>query len=444
MIANPELRRNLWLEATPVRLALMPVILAGIFFLAYVSDERTLGSAVALAALGCATALTWLWGAHLTSESILSELRGRTWDGQRTSGLAPWTLAWGKLLGATAYPWYGAALCLGVYLRSDPGHEARKGWNVALVVLGGLLAQAATMFAALQAASRGRAVTRARSSVFLVLGFLVLSPISAVFSGREVQWYGLRLPPLEIAVWSLAAFAALAIAGVWVRIRRELRARTLPLAWPAFVLFAMVWTGGFSVAAHQAPPGAPVLTGFVVAALLTWAAALLERKDPVVLRRLARSVRAGRGGRIVQELPSWLVTLPLVLAAWAVLFVSPGLVAGAHGAAAVRWTATAVVLFLLRDLALLVYLNLGARPGRADLFALVLLVVGYLLVPLILSATGWKPIAALFYPDPDRGPFSAAGAFLGAAVTVGLLAVRWRDRERALGGGPGDAPAARS
>ncbi len=436
---NPELRRNLWLEATPVRLVLMPAILGLLLLLAYVSDHHRLGEAVASTALVCVALLTWVWGAHLASESVLSELRSRTWDWQLTSGLGAWTLAWGKLSGSTAYAWYGAVLALGVYALAEPEPGTRKAWVAALFVLAGILAQAATLFAALTAAGRDRVVTRAQSGAYLVFGVFVLYPLAmAGLSVHEVEWYGRTLHRLDFTVASLAAFAAFAVAGVWMRVRRELRVRTLPLAWPAFVVFAMAWTGGFAAGGSRPRDVEPLLVGFGVAVLLTWATALVDRKDPVALRRLVRAARERRWRRFAEELPPWLLSLAIGIGTWAALTAAPGLAGEAGLHEGFRWTVAAVVFFLLRDLALLVYLNLGARPKRADLFALVLFLVGYVLVPLVLSATGLKALAALFYPDPDR-PWCAAGAFLGLAIVAGLLAVRWVERERALGsaaGGP--------
>jgi hypothetical protein len=419
----------------------MPVILAGLFFLAYESDGGRLRDATATVALGVFAALTWLWGAHLASESVLAEVRGRTWDWQRMSALRPWTLAWGKLVGATAYPWYGGALCLGVYALAQPKSDVSKGWVAALFVVGGILAQAGALLAALHAASRGRLLGRAQSGAYLVFGFFGLYPIlMGAMSAKRLEWYGLATSTLEFAVCSLVAFSAFAVAGVWVRIRRELRVRTLPVVWPAFVLFLMVWTGGFpDTGAHPRAAGA-LLAAFGVAVLLAWGAAIADRKDPVALRRLARAVTERRWRRCAEELPPWLVALPLVVAAWAPLFVRPQLLEGLAGDHELRWTITAVVLFLLRDFALLVYLNLGARPKRADLFALVVFLVGYLLVPLVLSAGGAKPLAALFFPDPERGPLSAMGALFQVVVAGRLLATRWRAQERAIAGQPA-APA---
>lgn len=432
MSANPELRRNLWLEVTPARLVLIPGILAGIFFLAFVADGRRLGAGTALSALVCLGVLTWGWGAHLSSESVLAELRGHTWDWQRMSGLGAWTLTWGKLAGATAPAWYGGALCLAVYALATPGGEG-KGWMAALVLLAGVLGQAGTFFAALHAATRGRVAARAQSSLYLAAGvILALQIVTGAARASEVRWYGLAPAPLPFAALSVGAFAGFAVVGAWVRVRRELRIRTLSVAWPAFLLFVVSWAAGFAPAGPEAG-ASRALVAFVVAALATWATALLDPKDPVALRRLARAAREGRWRALAEDLPPWLLSLPFVAGAWIVLAVQPAAAVGGEGLAGDgRVLAAAVGLFLLRDLALVLWLNLGARPRRADLLAVVLLAVAYVLVPLVLSASGLRGAASLFFPDPDHGTRSAVAALLQAVLAAGVLARRWRSRERLL------------
>ncbi len=360
-------------------------------------------------------------------------------------GLRPWTLAWGKLAGATVIPWYGGILCLAVYAASTPGPVAnpfpgaRQGWTATMFLLAAVLAQAATLFAALHSAGRDRVASRAQSSAYLAFVLLGVYPLVSFGASRsQLRWYGADVAPLDFVVASLAAFAAFAVAGVWVRMRHELRVRTPPLLWPAFVLFAMAWAGGFSGEARRPTArGAAVAIAFGVAVALTWATALVDRKDPVAFRRLARAVRESSWRRAVEELPPWLLALPFALGAALVLLAAPGLLADPAEHLQVRLSVTAVTLFLVRDLALLLHLALGSRPRRAELFAIVLLLAGYVLVPLVLGALGSKPLAALFYPDTDRAAWSAAGAFLQAALLTGLLARRWRARESSVAGAGG-------
>ena len=107
---NPELQRNLWLEASPFRLALI----AGLVLLALAATSvapRGLGTTS-----GVALALYWffavLWGTRSAALSVVAEIRERTWDSQKLSSIGPWEMVWGKLFGATAANWFGALLCL--------------------------------------------------------------------------------------------------------------------------------------------------------------------------------------------------------------------------------------------------------------------------------------------------------------------------------------------
>ncbi len=104
---NPELRRNLWLELTPRRLATMAIILALIFFAAGLSggdDFRPASVAVVLYYF-----IVVIWGARNAALCVVGEIRERTWDLQRLSSLGAAEMTWGKLFGATAYNWYGGA-----------------------------------------------------------------------------------------------------------------------------------------------------------------------------------------------------------------------------------------------------------------------------------------------------------------------------------------------
>jgi hypothetical protein len=438
-VSNPELRRNLWLEMTGTRLAVMPIVLFGIFFLAWLGDERRLGNATASAATGLFVVLTWIWGAHLAAESVLSELRGRTWDWQRMSGTSPWSLAWGKLVGATAFAWYGAALCLAVLLLSPTDGVAHRGTFVGILVLGAILSQAIALLAALQVAHRDRALTRSQTTAWFAVAIVFLYPVFiAGFNVTRIEWYGLRFEPPDFILRSLVAFVLFALLGLWARVRQELRVRTLPLAWPGFVAFLLVWTAGFAVGPAVTPPGRPVAVALAVAAALTWLTAFGERKDPVALGRLVTALRADRWRAAAEEAPAWLLTLPFVLVLAALLVAVPFLFGG-HDPWAIRWTVVAGVAFLLRDLALVHHLNLGSRPRRADLFAAVLLAIGYALLPLICGAAKWDAGVALFLPNPDHAGVSAASALAQATASAVLLVRRWRARARAL---PPVAPAA--
>jgi hypothetical protein len=115
---NPEFQRNLWLECTQPRLVSAFAALGALLALAWLLNGRGLGIVTANAGLGCFVLFTLAWGAHLTGESLIQELRSRSWDQQRMSALGPWHMTWGKLLGAPAAAWICGGLCVLVYLLS--------------------------------------------------------------------------------------------------------------------------------------------------------------------------------------------------------------------------------------------------------------------------------------------------------------------------------------
>src|SRR5262249_49910404 len=99
-IMNPELQRNLWLEASPFRLTLI----AGLVLLALAAVSvapRGLGSTSGVA-LGLYWFFAVLWGTRSAALSVVAEIRERTWDSQKLSSIGPWEMVWGKLFGATA------------------------------------------------------------------------------------------------------------------------------------------------------------------------------------------------------------------------------------------------------------------------------------------------------------------------------------------------------
>ena len=114
---NPEFKRNLWLEFSPQRLLLMPLMLALIAALTiFLSEQDNASSNLHLVFSILGGLLAVGWGSFAVMHSINSEISERTWDQQRLCSLTPWQMAWGKLLGASAYAWYGALLCAAVAL----------------------------------------------------------------------------------------------------------------------------------------------------------------------------------------------------------------------------------------------------------------------------------------------------------------------------------------
>ncbi|PWR25558.1 hypothetical protein DKG74_00860 [Zavarzinia aquatilis] len=425
LIFNPELRRNLWLEFSPARLIAMPAVLFMVLLLAWTwgKDE---GMAIAAAVSGWA--LLVLWGTRLACDAVISEVQGRTWDGQRLSGLGPLRMTIGKLAGGPAYAWYGGAICLLALLGSG-GIAGEPLVPISLVVTG-LFAQSVALWFGLVQLRLRSGVQRFHVTFAQIVGIAVsvqLAPFDHFFD-VTVTWYGLTFDAFEFALMSTAVFTVWAWIGCWRLMRAELQYRSWPLFWCAFLVFLLVYFDGlsgqyfglFSPIASLSEDEAFLWQagGFMTVVTASWFAMLLEPKSIVRLRRLLERLGRRDFGRALGDMPVFVAGLP-ILAISAVLLSlgkpEPGLI---------LVQAASLVLFLLRDAALVYYVVLsGSRRGH--LAALVYLVLLYGIVPGILTGADAGPLLAAFVPLAAQAPvIGLLGPGLQAAGFAFLLSTR--------------------
>jgi hypothetical protein len=429
---NPEFRRNLWLELSPYRLMGMPAVLAAVFLLVYVLSGETARDTLAIYTLILYGALVFLWGTRQASESVVVELRDRTWDWQRMSSIGPWSMTWGKLLGSAVYPWYGGLLCLAAYIvltLPDPRYGTFE--NAALFLVCGLFAHAAALLASLQAMVKERRYNRSQTSAFLVLAVLFAGPFLAtgLTSLQSLTWMGMIFRVRDWSLISVVLFLGWAVFGIYRLMRAELQMRNGALAWLAFSVFLAFYAAGFQNAVDAGERAFDrSFTAYAVLVLAVYVMAFGERKDPVAFRRLVASFGRREWRRVLELLPCWTVTLlPLVAAAILTL-----LFAGATGtplrqAPGLATFLAASLLFLLRDLGLMLFLNLAQNRKRADMLLLLNLVLLYGVVPGIVSALDLTALTGVFWPRWDVASWTGVLASgLEAVLVLALLQRRWR------------------
>jgi hypothetical protein len=433
LLENPELRRNLWLELTPHRLIGMPLVLGALFLLFYILDDYQFGEMVAQIALTLFCLFALLWGTRQAAETIVSEIRDHTWDSQRMSVVGPWAMTWGKLFGSTVYPWYGALLCMIVYAAAVPTPlDVSLARSVATLLVAGLFSQAIALLASLQSIRKDRRYSRSQAAAYLVLGIgLGLPLISTAFADNfPFTWYGIAVDTRNFCLASLLIFFAWAVVAVARLMRAELQMRSYPHVWCAFVLFLMVYVGGFLPPAATGRAALWLWCGALVAATLTYGMLFSERKDPVAFRRLLQAWQGRLWRDVACHLPLWLTTLPL-LAVTVALLVVIDLAGGAAGLADGRTgvVVAAAFCFILRDIGLLLHANLGNNPRRADMLTVLILIMLYGVVPGIFALIELNPLTALFWPRTDLAPALVLLAPLAEALLVAaLVARRWRSR----------------
>ncbi len=437
---NPEFKRNLILELSVQRLIAMPAILFLVYTVAGLSGEAAVVVWIAKAVM---IVLPVVWGSRLAADSVLGEVSTRTWDGQRMSALGPWTMSWGKLLGSTVFVWYATAISVPVFLYWSGGQFG----ELARLILLGLFGQSVALLASLVLLRlRPR---RLRFQVTLAQ-LIALGAASSYWSLMhwdyiDPAWYGFRVVGTVFPVLSAIAFLGWAWLGIYRLMRGELQFRCWPWGWSAFVLFCAVYVAGFSfsdvVGLHSdlvAAPGVePVLRlslAFITVAALTWAAAYVEPKGFVALRRWSMSLFRRDAVRTLEATPMWAPSLLMTVAAGVILsllwFASPDARNVFEAVAEIDSLAAfvvAVLLFLSRDIALFHFLTLDGRAQRAHLAALVYITVLYALFPMILASLDLDGLLPVLLPMPVGNPLLIIlPVLIQVGLVAGLLVWRWR------------------
>jgi hypothetical protein len=445
---NPELQRNLWLEASPFRL----VLIAGLLLLVFAA------SSVAPAGLGttsgAALGLYWffavLWGTRSAALSVVAEIRERTWDGQKLSSIGPWDMMLGKLFGATAANWFGALLCLPFILVpavEREGPVSALAYGLILLALG-VFAQTVALLSSLVLIRRNSGNWRLDAFLCQVAGiaaafsyYSLWSSISAFErSGtRSVSWWGHDFNLGSFHLVSLLLFLAWALTGCWRAMRAELRFANGPFVWLAYLFYLAVYSAGFESWISQRVnmsinlegiPSKLALAGVTLLAS-TYSMVFLEPKDPVRLRWLGEQLRAGRAYKAFLTLDCWMLSYAAAMAVGLLLAM---VLAGSN--MGLTLMVLAVLGFLTRDVAIFV-LGRTIAGERGDFAALAFLGALYLLLPMILSGLNLRALDFIFLPVAPVAPaVLAAWAQAVAAVTFALRRVAinrpaWQARQAA-------------
>lgn len=434
---NPELLRNLWLELTPRRMVMMAVVLA-LIFLAANSTQSTRVADVAQYAF---YAIVVLWGTRDAAQSVVGEIRDRTWDFQRLSALTPLQMTVGKLLGATSYVWFGGLICLAVVFVSDLRVDPSLAWRAVVHLLGvGLLTHAIAMFASLIAVRRRQ--TRPRYNVFLyqaaglAVGFWAAETWRSitVTPAAPIEWWGWELEAETFYLVSLLLFLCWALIGCYRLMRLELQVENRPTVWLAFILFMAAYTSGlgyFPFIEDMLPVEVTLSLRLVVAsatlAALTYAAILFEPKDRVLYRWLIEMARTGRADLVLSRLQCWMIaySITAIVTIVSAFHISTDVLSSTIVNAPM---VLAGLGFLTRDLGIFLYFGLGPDQKRGDIPAVVTLAVLYVLLPIVFRDAATP--SALLYPLPMGGWAGVAFAWI-EAVAVWSFVVGVRSKQMA-------------
>ena len=432
---NPEFQRQLWLQFSPTRLALLPVLLAACFAAVGLSGTDHPASALAYSGASLFGLLVWGMGTLAAGASVMDEITERTWDQQRMSAMRPWAMTWGKLAGAAAYGWYGGAFSLLVAVPASVLAGEPPGLVLRLALAGvlvGLLLQAMLIAVNLQLAKvGGRMARRGGLSVLLLALLWGTGPLLGLLEGAAMIWWGQSFDRLNFTLASLALFAACALGAAWRSMAEMLAVRQLPWGWPALALMLTAYLAGFAPEHRLTVFG---VTGLAACAAFTYFALLAEPQPRPLWQRVVTRLDSGQWRAALRQLPRWPTTLalalPFAVLVWRTLPAqsdASGALSGWGGAlGAGGLHALVVVMLMTRDCALALFLAFSPTGRRPVLGFWVLMGVLYGLLPWLLRGLHNDMLLGLAQPLFTPGAPSVAFAAVHVALALGLLRWRWR------------------
>lgn len=476
---NPILQRHLWTDFSMHRLLMMPAILGAIFALGTLTvaeTPREIWGFLAGAGLTLFGLIVLIAGTWRACRSVPDQKANRTWENIRLSSLSSWQLACGELFGATAYYWYGGLICLLMVIisASVSAVTAKNFGGISVIVF---LAAFLTHLTALQLSLSGTGTTEQIRPISFGACFIIsfIGPLfirqmidwnTAAMMGAvhpsqlpdilPASWYGLAMGNAQAVVMSYALMTVWGLIGLNQAMRRELQMTTPVMTWVAFVVFCLIYFAGFvfdpnssaslarssfigplnmimwlftssfsSLSFLQKQSGVllPLAFAFCTSMSLTYFMAFWEPKDITVLRRFRAAVAQKNWRRINSLYPRWLATAQISAVA-GVIFLGAAYFTSTLNAFALG--VASMLLFMSRDLGLILLLSLRPRSGRRGIAVFVYLFALYVLFPGLVAAVAHKSWLFIFLPGQATSWAAALIPPLAQALLVWFLVrLRW-------------------
>lgn len=402
---SPEFQRQLWLKFSLLRLLFPPIALLCVVYSHYMIYNQDWTIILAERLLWIYMILVGILGNHEAANTMRDEVRANTWDMQRMTPSSPASLIFGKIFGSTSFIWYAALpvlfTALALYHIKVPvvagedllGRPLRTHFNVPTVqgslyflffmIMGGVLGHALAflvsfdgMVGKIETDPRNR---RPRTVMAFLAGLGVSWALidrvgkemmehgggasSAFRYMKTLNWYNFEMPTEAFILAAVVFFTFWVCVGLYRLARAEMMYPLTPLFWFLGVGSISLFLGGLAFEPRMATRGSIfedyrqyafpfyIFTSTLAA---TYYAMFAGAGDLRRYGRMWESFRGKNTRKVFENLPQWLASLALVLAAYAfvlyvvwqpvsgvgALFVTPGMYIT---------LATTLVLFALRD-----------------------------------------------------------------------------------------------
>src|SRR5262249_19404378 len=289
-----------------------------------------------------------------------------------------------------------------------------------------------------------RTVAFAQGAALLVGLFGVSSVLLPTLTERlglgiadRVTWFGFVFRSSEFTLLTQVLFLGWAVAAIYRLMAGELQVLQRPWVWLSFSLFLILYNQGLLVLGPGEALSLRLLPALLVAIPLYYLALFAQSNDIIRYRWLFHHLRHGNWRNALSLLPLWVPHL--VVAAALSIAVAVAVKNDLQSLSEVQravsiWgvpiphdspaTAVALILFMVRDLGIVLLLSFAKRAQTSDLAAILYLIVLYGICGGLVAAAGATSLLPLFWPGFGANALVVILAPLVQVVLVALLLQR--------------------
>lgn len=465
IIINPEFHRNLWLNFSPFRLIVMPVLLALVLYVFSSQGAGVWQASVFMPAMFCYYIVVFFWGNHAAASASNNDVDKNTWDFQRMSSLTPWDLLIGKLFGATSYVWYAGLMLLGVIAYSygfaiDAVRDNQFGITfptlielLVYLIFSGVMGHAVAFFLGTHGLKQNKSDVAASFIVGVFVSFTVSSLtigdfIKNGFGGGKIQgltgadttWHFLTISEQTFLICSLLFFFFWIIMAIQRNLRDELQYRNSPIVFMLFVITISLYaTGHLNSNIHYNEISlwqeitSKSLIAFFIIVFFTYFTMLMDAASLAKYKRWAYAMKAKEWKRAFENTPAWVGCAVLLIPVY--IFANLGVSEGMeklgnplNGKFSILALTTAIILFTLRDGLVYHSIFLGKIERHKGFMLGIYLLTMYGLLPFFVTTIikGMVGAGLIGHSNIKQVAFDVSVAFYplgGSSIVIGCVPI---------------------
>lgn len=443
ILNNPELTRNIWIEFNSARLVLMPLIFALILILISTFSPNFADSVIIFTSI-MFNIIVFIWGSKLAADAVINQINERTWDNQILSLISPWQMTIGKLFGATSYAWYGGFILIVLnFIAAFFVENTLLVLKISLSnVFNAITIHSVIISLTLVGIKKNRFKTKLNSTLYFIIGLLIawyLGYSTFIFYFFEntyykgflnfsttILWHNTYFEIYDFIFLSSIPFFLWSVAGLYRSFKDELGYQSGFSVWLGFLIYIFFYISGFSsqislIISTKEVFYIGLYLAYFSMLLITYFTLFLEPKFLTDYKKLLKSIKLKDFKELSYNLPLWVISLiiSIILALLTLIYSIAFVIDGNENFFFLDlavFQPLNLLLFSIRDIFFVNYITFTGKFKKPDFTSFIFLVLGYSLLPGILSVFDLNDLVPIFFPF-------AESTFLNGTIPIFLQVV---------------------